>query len=100
MKIVIQSLHFKAAEHLKDYIQQKCDRLDRYFDRIVDGEVSLRVLAEEPEKNKQVEIRINVPGQVLMISVQGQTFEEATDIATDKLKVQLTRYKEKQQDAA
>jgi putative sigma-54 modulation protein len=95
MKITIQSLHFTASEHLKAYIQRKCEKLDRFFDRIVDGSVLLKVRNELPESSKEVEILLNVPGQTLVAQVQGRSFEEATDLATDKIKEQLRRHKEK-----
>ncbi|GAB4406864.1 MAG: hypothetical protein OHK0039_08890 [Bacteroidia bacterium] len=95
MKVTIQSLHFTAAEPLKTYIQKKCDKLDQFFDKIIDAEVILKVRNEVKDANKYVEVRLNVPGEILIASDQGQRFEEATDLATDKLKRQLKNYKDK-----
>ncbi|MDX2246037.1 MAG: ribosome-associated translation inhibitor RaiA [Bacteroidia bacterium] len=95
MKITIQSIHFDAADRLKDYIQKKCDKLDQFFDRIIDGEVTLKVHNENKGGNKFVELKVNVPGDTLVASESGQTFEEATDLTTDKIKEQLRRYKGK-----
>ncbi len=95
MRITIQSIHFTAADKLKNYIQRKCDKLDQYFDRVVDGEVFLKVRNEIKGENKFVEIKLNVPGDTLLASEKGPTFESATDLCVDKLKSQLVKYKEK-----
>lgn len=95
MKITIQSIHFDAAGHLKDYIQKKCDKLDQFYDRITDGEVILKLNNEIKGGNKFAEVKVNVPGDLLLATETGQTFEEAIDLTTDKIKEQLRRYKGK-----
>lgn len=95
MRITIQSIHFTAADKLKAYIERKCDKLDQYYDRVVDGEVFLKVRNEEKGENKFIEIKLNVPGDILIAKEKGSTFEEATDLCTDKLKTQLMRHKSK-----
>ena len=66
MRITIQSIHFTAADKLKAYIERKCDKLDQYYDRVVDGEVFLKVRNEEKGENKFIEIKLNVPGDILI----------------------------------
>ncbi|WNJ19235.1 ribosome hibernation-promoting factor, HPF/YfiA family [Pontibacter sp. G13] len=95
MKITIQAIHFTAADHLKDFIQKKCDKLDHFFDRITDGNVILKVQHEENKANKYAEIIVNVPGEKLVAHANGASFEEAVDTVTNKLKEQLRRYKGK-----
>ena len=94
MKITIQSIHFDASQRLQDYIQKKCDKLDHFYDRITEGSVILKVTNEKPN-NKFVEIKLNVPGDTLFSKETAKTFEAATDLATDKLKEQLRRFKGK-----
>jgi putative sigma-54 modulation protein len=95
MELRIQSIHFKASEDLKAYLQEKCDKLDQFFDGIVDGEAFLKLTNEGPKGNKEVEIKLNVPQDILIATEIGKTFEEATDICTDRLKTQLKKYKDK-----
>jgi putative sigma-54 modulation protein len=89
MKLIIQSIHFDAADHLKEYIQ-----------RITDGEVFLKLQNEIKGANKLVEVHLRVPGDTIIVSKQGGTFEEATDLAVDSLKTQILRYKDKLQAKA
>lgn len=95
MNIQVQSIHFDADQKLLDYIQRKCDKLDTFFDRIEDGQVYLKLVKIGDPSLKSVEIKVNVPGERLIAGEQATSFEEATDLATDNLKRQLKRYKEK-----
>ncbi len=98
MKLQMQSIHFTAADHLKSYTTEKVSKLETFFDRITDGEVFFKLQNEKPEANKLVEIKIHVPGETLIASEEGKTFEEAVDLATAKVKSQLLRYKGKMQE--
>ncbi|MDP5169086.1 MAG: ribosome-associated translation inhibitor RaiA [Bacteroidia bacterium] len=100
MKLTIQSIHFDAADHLKEYIQRKTEKLDTFFDRITDGEVFLKLQNEIKGANKLVEMHLRVPGETIIVSKQGATFEEATDLAVDTLKTQVLKYKSKLQAKA
>ncbi|WP_181304641.1 ribosome hibernation-promoting factor, HPF/YfiA family [Rufibacter sp. XAAS-G3-1] len=95
MKLQIRSVHFTADQSLLDFLQRKLDKLDTYFDRIVSGEVVLRVLKPESHDNKLVEVKLFVPGATLFCSEEAGTFETATDKAVEDMKKQLIRYKDK-----
>ncbi len=95
MKIQVQSIQFKADQSLLDFVQKKCDKLDTFFDRIADGQVTLRLEKVGDPSLKKVDIKLNVPGDVLIASEEAFKFEEAIDLATDNLKRQLKRYKER-----
>ncbi len=96
MKLQTQSIHFDADQKLLDYLQKKCDKLDHFYDRIVDGQVYLKLEKVGDPSLKAVEIKINVPGDELIASEKAFAFEEAIDLATDNLKRQIKRYKERQ----
>lgn len=94
MKVQVHSIHFDADIKLIQFIQKKLDKLDTFYDRMVDGEVFLR-LNNEGKENKTVEIKLRVPGNNLFAIEKARTFEEATDLATDALKAQLVKFKAK-----
>ena len=91
----MQSVHFDADEKLLTYIQKRVDKLETFYDRIVDGEVILRVEKNNQNQNKTVEIKINIPGEQLFVKEKSNSFEPATDMAVESLKRQLKRYKER-----
>ena len=94
MKLQVHSIHFDADRKLVVYIQKKLNKLDTFYDRLVDGAVYLR-LNNEGAENKTVEIKLNVPGARLFATEKARSFEAATDLATDALRMQLKKFKSK-----
>jgi putative sigma-54 modulation protein len=97
MKLQIQSIHFDADVKLIDFIQKKLDKLDTFYDRIISGEVFLKLEKNEEKANKIVQIKLNVPGNDILVKEQAASFEEAVDLAYENLKRQLQKTKEKMQ---
>ena len=97
MKLQVHSIHFDADQKLVDFIQRKVDKLETFYDRVVDGEVFLR-LNNEGVDNKTVEIKVKVPGTLLFAKEQARSFEAATDMATEALRIQIRKFKEKHQN--
>ena len=95
MNIQITSVHFDADQKLKDFIQNRLDKLNLYFDNIIGAEVYLRLGNNQEVNNKVVEIKLFIPGNDLFAKKQSKTFEEATDNVIDALKKQITKRKEK-----
>jgi len=95
MKIRVQSIHFNADKKLLEFIQKKVDKLDQFFDQIISGEVYLKLENVEDEANKISEIKLIVPGGTMFAKEQCKSFEEATDLAIESLKKQITKHKDK-----
>jgi len=96
MKVNINSVHFKTDKRLDSFITEKVEKLSDLYDGIIGSEVTLRVNNSEDHDNKIAEIRLLVPGNDLFAKKQSKSFEEATDIAVDALRKQLSKHKEKQ----
>src|ERR1700754_4051534 len=92
MKLQVHSIHFDADIKLIDFIQKKLNKLDTFYDRLVHGEVFLR-LNNEGIENKTVEIKLRVPGSQLFAIEKARSFEEATGLAADALRMQLKKFK-------
>ena len=92
MKLQVHSIHFDADQKLIDFIQQRVDKLLTFYDRMVEGEVFLR-LNNEGIENKTVEIKLSVPGKKLFAKEQARSFEAAADQATEALRSQLKKFK-------
>ena len=96
MKLQMNAVHVNATPQLLDFIKRKVDKLEAIYERIVDGEVFLKLENGEAIDNKIVEIKLNIPGNQLFAKEQSESFEAATDQAVDALRRQLRKYKEKQ----
>lgn len=96
MKLQFHSVHFNADTKLTEFIEQKTNKLETFYDRIIDGEVFLRLEKNEHRyDNKVVEIKLNIPGTTLFTKEHATSFEAATDQAVESLRRQLKKYKEK-----
>lgn len=95
MKITVQSIHFDADRKLLDFIQEKVDKMITFYDQILGGEVFLKLDKSSDAKNKIVQIKLQIPGNDIIVSEQCRTFEEATDLCMDTLSRQVKRHKER-----
>lgn len=95
MNINIQSLHFDATDKLKEFIQKKVTKLEKYSDDILTAEIILKVVKPETKMNKEASIKLNVKSDDLFASKVAESFEEAVDISIEALEKQLIKYKEK-----
>jgi len=97
MRLQMQAIHFDADPKLLQFIQQKLDKLDTFYDRITSGEVFLKLDKSDNAKlhTKLLEVKLYVPGGTVFVTEKGTTFEEATDLAVDTLKMQVIKFKDK-----
>lgn len=94
MDIRIQALHFEATAQLKEFIQKKLEKLNRFADEILAAEVILKVIKPEVSLNKEASIKLIISGTDLFADKTADTFEEAIDASIDALKRQLEKRKE------
>lgn len=95
MDIRIKAIHFDVNERLQDFIVKKVTKLERFVSEIGKVEVSLKVVKPEAAMNKQVDIRMSVPGKELFASETCDTFEEAVDKTCEILGRQIEKHKNK-----
>jgi putative sigma-54 modulation protein len=95
MKLQMHSIHFDADQKLINFIQKKTDKLDTYYDQIIDGEVFMRLDKNDKSENKIIEIKLNVPGKQFFAKSQNDSFEAAADDAAEALRRQIKKHKEK-----
>jgi len=95
MKVNLNAVGFSADQKLIDFIQNKLDKIEKYYDKIVDADVYLKVENTSEKENKIVEIRINIPGNDPAVKKQAKSFEEAVDNCCEALERSLKKHKEK-----
>ncbi len=96
MKLQIHSIRFDADEKLIDLVKKKLNKLETFYDRIIDGEVFLKIENDESRINKIIEIKLNIPGDQLFAKERARSFEIGADEATEALRRQIKKFKEKQ----
>ncbi len=95
MEVQVQSIRFDADQKLIDFIKQRVNKLNIFFDHIIDTEVYLKIARANIKDNKIVEIKLNIPGKELFAKKQCKSFEEATDETVEALRRQIKRHKGK-----
>jgi len=96
MKLQIHSIRFDADDKLIEVIKKKLNKLETFYDRIIDGEVFLKIENDESRINKIIEIKLNIPGDQLFAKERARSFEIGADEATEALRRQIKKFKEKQ----
>ena len=95
MEITTQILRTKLSEKEKAYFEKKLEKLERFYDQIHRAEALFKEKSTTGREKKEVEVKLLVPGNTLLASEAGETFQEAIDLLVEKLKVQLKKYKGK-----
>ena len=95
MTINVQSVHFDADKKLIDFINERVEKINTYYDGIITTEVILKIDKSDNSENKIAEIKMLGKGQEFFAKKQCASFEEATDLACEAIKTQVKKHKEK-----
>lgn len=94
MKIDITGHHVEITDALRQYVDEKFQRLERHFDNVVDVHVILTV-----EKNTQkAEVTLALSGARLFAEATADEMYAAIDALIDKADRQVIKHKEKRAD--
>ena len=95
MNVKINSVHFKVDKKLETFINERLEKLHIFFEGVIGGEVMLKTENTETRENKIAEVRLLVKGYDLFAKKEAATFEAAIDLASEALRKQLVKHKEK-----
>ena len=91
MKIDITGHHIDVTDSLRDYVNEKMDRVERHFDLVNSAHVILSV-----EKNRQkAEATLTLKGNKVFAESVDEDMYAAIDKLVDKLDRQVKKHKEK-----
>lgn len=94
MKITIQSIGLTPHEPLEEFLNKKISKLDTFYDKIIECQVSLKVENTSAKENKTAEVRLVVPGGDIVVKKTTKSFEESLDLCADTAKKLLIKKKE------
>lgn len=95
MKVNVHAVNFTVDKKLVDFVQERMDKLEKYYDRVVSSDVFMKVEKTSEKENKIVEMKINVPGDDFLVKKQCKSFEEAIEQAAESIERLLVKRKEK-----
>jgi putative sigma-54 modulation protein len=91
MKVIISSKNFNASDHLKETIEKKFEKLNKYFSKNIVANVMLSM-----EKGKQkMEATINARGMIFRAEESSTDVYDGIDRVVEKLSSQMSRFKTK-----
>lgn len=98
----ITGIHFELDDHIKDYANKKIGNMDKYIPKeqrqTVKGQV---ILSEEDGKASNrytCEVRMEVPQETITAKESTINIYAAIDIVEEKVRTQLQKHKDKQQN--
>jgi len=95
MKVNVHAVNFTVDKKLVDFVQERMDKLEKYYDRVVSSDIFMKVEKTSEKENKIVEIKINVVGDDFLVKKQCKSFEEAVEQSAESLERLLVKRKEK-----
>ncbi len=95
MKVNVHAVNFAIDVKLVAFVQERMNKLDKFYDKIISSDVFFKVEKTAEKENKIAEVKILVPGDEIIVKKQCKTFEEATDLASESIERSLLKRKEK-----
>jgi putative sigma-54 modulation protein len=80
---------------LRAYIQKRINKFSTYYNRIIGVDMYLILDNQSDQQNKRVEVRVQIPGDDIIVTKQSDTFEKAIDLVASAAERSLVRRKEK-----
>lgn len=94
MRIETHGQQLEVTPALREYVENKLQRIDRHFDQPIEIRVQLGL--RKPDHH--AEATLTVPGRTLHADATGENMYAAIDVLADKLDRLILKHKEKQQD--
>jgi putative sigma-54 modulation protein len=91
MEIQLTAKQLKITPALREYVEQKMGKVQKYFDHIVWGQAFLFV----EKRLHKAEMIVHAPGQTFRSLATAADLYSAIDLASDKIDAQLKKHKER-----
>ena len=99
MEVSISTRNMEVNPHLREYVEQKVEKLDRYLPLIEEARVDLKVENTRSAAHSQIaQLTVWVPGTILRAEERTGDMFASIDAVLDKMYRQIARYKGKRQN--
>lgn len=96
MQLLIKGKNIELSEKMRDYVEKKLGRLDRYLDNITQTEVEVSMEKTRAATDRYVvEVTMIANGSILRGEEKSADVYSAVDSVLDVMQRRVTRYKEK-----
>lgn len=94
MNVSVTFMNLKSSNHFKDYVHEKLNK----FDKLLDGPGSAGVVLRSEKLRKTAEINLTAGRLEVHAREEHEDMHAAIDLVLDKVRSQITKSKEKQQN--
>jgi len=99
MQVSIFARNVEVTPRLREHVEQKVGKLDRYLPSIDEARVDLKVENTRSNSHRQVaQLTVRVRGKILRAEERTNDMFASIDAVMDKMYRQIARYKGKRQD--
>jgi putative sigma-54 modulation protein len=100
MQLILQSKNIQVTDHLREYVEDKVEKLDRYLSTITDARIELSTEQTRSTQDRQVaQLTVRSKGKLLRAEERSGDIFTSVDMVMDKMKRQIDRYKSKRRGA-
>jgi putative sigma-54 modulation protein len=97
MQLIVQGKNIEITDRLREYVEKKVDRLDRYLSTITEARMELSTERTRSAEDRQVaQLTVRSKGMILRSEERTGDVFTSVDMVVDKMKRQIDRYKSKQ----
>jgi putative sigma-54 modulation protein len=94
MNVIITTRGYKAKDRVKNYVNEKLHRLERFADIIM----STEVIISYEKLDQVVEFKVKLRSKVIRIKEKSEDVYKSIDLAIDNVERQIARAKDKMKD--
>ncbi|MBL6444896.1 ribosome-associated translation inhibitor RaiA [Fulvivirga sp. 29W222] len=98
MKTDIQTIGFDANQELIDFVNDRIKHLKKFETQITGVDIYLKNVKNDQGETRVAEMKLFLPGPALYAEYQSESFRESIIETIDKLKRQIKKRKELQNE--
>lgn len=99
MQLIIQGKNIEVTDRLREYVEKKVGRLDRYMSNITEARVELSTESARSAEHRQVaQLTLRARGKILRAEERTDDIFTSIDTMINKIHRQIARYKGKRRD--
>jgi putative sigma-54 modulation protein len=96
MQLIISGKNLEVSDWLKEYVEKKIGKLDRYLPALAEARVELALEnTKNVKKSQVVQVTLRTNGTIMRGEERSSDFTVAVDTVAEKLYKQIERYKGK-----
>ncbi len=99
MQVVLKGKNFVISDRIREYVEKKMEKLDRYLPEIDEARVEITQEKTKSTKDRNiVQVTLRTNGTILRAEDRSEAIYASIDSVVDKIHRQIVRYKGKRSD--